>query len=273
MQVRYRYIDRLPVIQKVANLHWLDQMGIVICAYLLVFALIEPTKVAMQTVSVAVKTATAPTPTGSLAALFTDHKSVGTVAICAAEGNCDLAGVEQPNHDGHIDPGNNLKNMGHCSAQPYMLKDYDRNGKINVIDANIICLRNHQKSLRFQSQKFRDAGLNPEQHVEAVVAAVDLYNQASPWVSYQFVEKYSQALKTTGQGGTDTITEARVQSFRKGDQLSAGGLFRVCSNPNNALGQNLPGKFRSEEWRYECIRRDQARRQKNIAAVLKANGY
>ncbi len=77
-----------------------------------------------------------------------------------------------------------------------------------------------------------------------------------------------QVIKT-GQRGTDAITEARVQSFRRGNNLSAGGLFRGCSNPGNALGQNLPGAFRSESWRHECIRRDQARRQKNIAAVLR----
>jgi D-alanyl-D-alanine dipeptidase len=270
--MQLRYVERFPVIQKVANLHWLDQAGYVILAYLIIFSLSEPAKVVVQTVSVAVETATAPTPTGKLADLFKDDNSPGTLAICAAEGNCDFSGNKQPNYFGHVDPGNDLRNLGSCSAQPYMMKDYDRNGKIDEKDGDIICLRNHQKSLKFQSQKFRGAGLNPEEHVEALVAAVDLYNQASPWVSYQFIEKYAEVIKT-GQRGTDAITEARVQSFRKGNNLSAGGLFRVCSNPGNALGQNLPGTFRSESWRHECIRRDQARRQKNIAAVLKANGY
>lgn len=270
--MQLRYVERFPVIQKVANLHWLDQAGYVILAYLIIFTLTEPAKVVVQTVSVAVETATAPTPTGKLADLFKDNNAVGTLAICAAEGNCDLTGNKQPNYQGHTDPGNDLHNMGSCSAQPYMLKDYNGDGKVDVIDGDIICLRNHRKSLKFQAQKFRDAGLNPEEHVEALVAAVDLYNQASPWVSYQFVDKYSEVVKN-GQSGTSAITEARVQSFRKGSDLSAGGLFRVCSNPNNALGQNLPGAFRSEEWRHECLRRDQARRQKNIAAVLRANGY
>lgn len=270
--MQIRYVERFPVIQKVANLHWLDQAGYVILAYLIIFSLSEPAQVAVQTVSVAVKTATAPAPTGNLADLFKDHNSVGTVAICAAEGNCDLRGMKLPNYKGHVDPGNSLQNMGHCSAQPYLLKDHNRNGKIDLSDADMTCLLRHQQSLKFQAQKFRDAGLNPEEHIEALVAAVDLFNQASPWVSYQFADRYAEVVKA-GQQGTDAITEARVQSFRRRGDLSAGGLFRVCSNPNNALGQSLPGGFRSEPWRHECIRRDQARRQKNIAAVLRANGY
>ncbi|MCT7970285.1 hypothetical protein NG799_28620, partial [Laspinema sp. D1] len=101
---------------------------------------------------------------------------------------------------------------------------------------------------------------------EVFINAVDLANQSS--VKSGLADKYARA-KLEGRSGVEAITHARVESFRRNGELSAGGLFKVCANPRNLFAQRLRGMTPySEGWRYHCIRQDQERRVKAINEVL-----
>jgi hypothetical protein len=101
---------------------------------------------------------------------------------------------------------------------------------------------------------------------EVYINAIDLANQSS--IKSGLADKYQKA-KLEGRSGVDAIAHARVESFRRGGELSAGGLFKVCSNPRNQFAQKLRGMTPySEGWRYHCIRQDQERRVMAIHEVL-----
>jgi len=178
-------------------------------------------------------------------------KSLGVRAICAAEGNCDSEGNRTALSRGHRDPGNGKWNRGWCSDQG--------RGK-NEAEADIKCLQYVRKWLEGNSDA-RQLG------DEVFINALDLANQSS--IKKGLANKYKQALKE-GKHGIEAITHARIEAFRRENgELSASGLFRVCSNPRNLFYKRLRGLTPgSEQWRYNCIRQDQKRRVEAINKVL-----
>ncbi|NEO88408.1 MAG: M23 family metallopeptidase [Spirulina sp. SIO3F2] len=84
---------------------------------------------------------------------------------------------------------------------------------------------------------------------------VDLYNQASPWVSRQFPAKYAQA-QQTGKTGETAIVWARVEAFRRKGKIDASGLIGICRRERRPVS----------DW--DCVAQDQRRRARAIARVL-----
>lgn len=195
--------------------------------------------------------------------LFASVDSIGAIAICAAEGNCNPDGSKTAIYKGHKDPGNGKHNRGFCSDQG--------RSKGSIEDADRGCLEYLNRRIPHLNQTFGSEGIEPE--TEVFVNAVDLWNQASPRVSNQFAKKYRDAI-AQGKQNKDAIIWARVESFRKSKgELEAGnasiGLFGICNNPANDYYKRLTGlKPFSEEWRFKCIEMDQSRRVDAINRVL-----
>ncbi|MCT7970112.1 hypothetical protein NG799_27745 [Laspinema sp. D1] len=187
---------------------------------------------------------------GNLFKVADPKKDLGVRAICAAEGNCLADGTRTALSKGHIDPGNGVFNRGWCS---------DQGRGRNEAEADIKCLEYAQKWLEPNKDAIQHGN-------EVFINAVDLANQSS--VKTGLADHYARA-KLEGRSGVEAITHARVESFRRNGELSAGGLFKVCSNPRNQFAQRLRGmQPYSEQWRYHCIRQDQERRVKAINEVL-----
>jgi D-alanyl-D-alanine dipeptidase len=198
---------------------------------------------------------------GSSAIAFTDpdklfatanpKESLGVRAICAAEGNCDFQGNRTALSKGHVDPGNGVWNRGWCSDQG--------RGK-DEAEADIKCLE--------YVRKWLDDNADAQPYgTEVFLNAIDLANQSSN--KSGLADKYKQSI-AEGREGIDAIAHARVEAFRHDGELSAKGLFKVCSNPRNLFSRRLRGmRPYSEEWRYRCIHQDQERRVKAINKVIK----
>ncbi|BAY30695.1 hypothetical protein NIES2107_25430 [Nostoc carneum NIES-2107] len=209
---------------------------------------------------------------GRLDSLFANNSSVGVLAICVAEGNCQIDGSKTKNYFQNIDPGNGLINRGWCS-------DQGRGGS-NLVNADAGCLSRTKSRIPRLFERMKRVGLNPEQHEEAFVNATDLWNQASPRVSDAFPTTYRAALNR-GLQGQEAILWARVEAFRdESGELSAGyidlqrgvyiGLFGICANPQNTYYQARLQTYplMSERWRWSCIALDQNRRVKAIQRVF-----
>ncbi|AFY34749.1 hypothetical protein [Calothrix sp. PCC 7507] len=207
-----------------------------------------------------------------LNSLFANDDAVGVLAICVAEGNCEINGRKTRNYFANIDPGNGLINRGWCS-------DQGRGGS-NLKNADAGCLSRTQSRIPRLMQRMERVGLNPEHYVEAFVNAADLWNQASPRVSDAFPNTYRIAIEQ-GFKGQEAILWARVEAFRDNSgELSAGninlsrgvyrGLFGVCANPQNTYYQSRLRNYSlmSEKWRWSCIALDQRRRVKAIQSVF-----
>ncbi|MDZ7958078.1 MAG: hypothetical protein RMY34_09270 [Aulosira sp. DedQUE10] len=209
---------------------------------------------------------------GRLDSLFANNSSVGVLAICVAEGNCQIDGSKTLNYFQNIDPGNGLINRGWCSDQG--------RGGFNLANADAGCLRRTQSRIPRLIEKMKRVGLNPEQYEEAFVNGADLWNQASPRVSDAFSTTYRAALNQ-GLQGHKAILWARVEAFRDNSgELSAGnidlnrgvyrGLFGICANPQNTYYQTRLQTYplMSERWRWYCIALDQNRRVEAIKRVF-----
>ncbi len=223
---------------------------------------------------------------GRLNSLFANNSSVGVLAICVAEGNCEIDGKKTQNYFQNIDPGNGLINRGWCS-------DQGRGGS-NLTNADAGCLKRTQSRIprliqRMKRvgrriprliQRMKRVGLNPDRYLEAFVNAADLWNQASPRVSDAFPTAYRTALNR-GLQSHEAILWARVEAFRdESGELSAGninrergvyrGLFGICANPRNTYYQSRLQTYSlmSERWRWSCISLDQKRRVKAIKSVF-----
>ncbi|MEO1433712.1 MAG: hypothetical protein AAFV71_32565 [Cyanobacteria bacterium J06633_8] len=201
--------------------------------------------------------------------LFANNSSIGVLAICSAEGNCELDGSRTKLYSGHVDPGNGVINRGWCS-------DQGRGGN-NLDNADAICLKRTRSRVPRLVNKLQAFGINPEQNVEVFINSLDQWNQASPRVSDAFPKKYADALKK-GLKGKEAILWARVEAFRKRNgELKAGnsrvGLFSICLNPKNIYYTNRLQQFPmwSERWRWNCIALDQKRRLEAINKVLLKN--
>lgn len=206
---------------------------------------------------------------GNINNLFANNSSVGVLAICAAEGNCQIDGSKTSLYYSHIDPGNQRKNRGWCSDQG--------RGGTNLVNADAGCLARTRSRIPRLVRKLQNASINPEKNVEAFINNLDQWNQASPRVSDAFPKKYADALNK-GLKGKEAILWARVEAFRrKSGELEAGnsrvGLFSICANPRNTYYTTRLQQYStfSERWRWNCIALDQRRRLNAINQVLAKN--
>ncbi|AFZ11522.1 peptidase M15D vanX D-ala-D-ala dipeptidase [Crinalium epipsammum PCC 9333] len=259
-----------PINEKVTatsnDVHW-DYLSAGILIGAIAFAVSEPVK--NQVVRrVAIATAKAPV---SLEKLFENSRSIGNVAICAAEGNCSSDGSGTHTNlylqGGHFDPANDVYNRGFCSDQG--------RGRDNA-DADNKCVERNKSRLNKITQLMTAAGTPPQQHIKAFISGIDQWNQASPRVSDKFPSKYSQALQ---QGMTEeaAIKWARVEAFRNWrGQLDASGLRTVCSSKWSLSTQQKAGliglSVGSEQYMKRCIGADQKRRTDAIAITLQNYG-
>lgn len=179
-----------------------------------------------------------------LRTLFSHLKSPAVIAICAAEGNCKVNGTYTVKIQGHSDPATGRLNRGFCS-------NHGRGGTLS--QANQWCLQRLRHQLIQMEQTFLDIGIAPEQQIEGLINAVDLWNQ-SPKRGKQFPPLYAAALQK-GLSGIDAILWARVETFRDGGGYNQNNLarFPICSQHESA-------KF--------CVTRDQKRRVRAISSVL-----
>ena len=90
-----------------------DLLNILLLFLITSFALSKPT---IKFISNGVKSisSTHTSYYGRLNDLFADNSSVGVLAICTAEGNCQLDGSKTKLYSGHVDPGNGI---GLCIPQ------------------------------------------------------------------------------------------------------------------------------------------------------------
>ncbi|MGC9526939.1 MAG: hypothetical protein ACP5D7_15505 [Limnospira sp.] len=180
--------------------------------------------------------------------LFLDLKSPGVIAVCAAEGNCETDGTYTSLIEGHLDPATGLLNKGFCS-------NHGRGGTLT--DANKWCLRRLRSQSFAIDQEFKDAGINPEYHLEGFINAIDLWNQ-SPYFGEKFPQLYATALRQE-QGGTEAILWARVETFKTEGHYEDTTLAHPPICPYDMAAKS-------------CIEADQSRRVNAIADVLQKLG-
>ncbi|NEO88332.1 MAG: hypothetical protein F6J87_29360 [Spirulina sp. SIO3F2] len=178
--------------------------------------------------------------------LFATLDGLGVVAIGHAEGNLTVVGEPTGNYWGHRDPGNFRRNQGWCS-------DQGRGGG-NVERANQKCLERVQQRLNLIKNDLKAAGLEPSDYPLALINAVDLYNQASPWVSRQFPQAYQQA-QAKGYKDEQAMVWARVEAFRRRGKIDASGLIGICRREGRQVS----------DW--DCVAADQRRRVRAIERV------
>lgn len=178
--------------------------------------------------------------------LFDSLESVGVLAIAHAEGNMTVTGERTASYWGHRDPGNFRRNQGWCSDQG--------RGNGNVERANQKCLERVQQRLALIKTDIQAAHLNPDTQPLVLINAVDLYNQASPWVSRQFPQAY-HAAQNQGLSGEKAMVWARVEAFRRRGKIDASGLIGICRREGR----------RVSDW--DCVAADQRRRVQAIARV------
>jgi hypothetical protein len=199
--------------------------------------------------------------------LFDTPTSLGMVAIAVAEGTYRLVEKDRtlyvqqtPAYFGHIDPGNlswgeRVTNYGPCSDQG--------RSKGNIALADQWCLERARGALPIHLADLNTVGIDPNQDLEAVLNAADLYNQASPIHSRYFPKALAIA-KRGGLSGVEAIAWARTASFylNTNNELDvergsnqATGLIGICARENRWV----------TEW--QCVYDDQVRR---VQAISKA---
>lgn len=200
--------------------------------------------------------------------LFDTPTSLGMVAIAVAEGTYRLVEKDRtlyvqqtPAYFGHIDPGNlswgeRVTNYGPCSDQG--------RSRGNVALADQWCLERARGALPIHLADLNTVGIDPNQDLEAVLNAADLYNQASPIHSRYFPKALAIA-KRGGLSGVEAIAWARTASFylntnneldvEKGSN-QATGLIGICARENRWI----------TEW--QCVHEDQMRRVKAISKAV-----
>lgn len=204
------------------------------------------------------------------AQIFQSSTSMGVVAVGVAEGNYQLmvqngALYVQPtaNYYGHTDPGNlswgeRVTNFGPCS-------DQGRSGG-NLAAADRACVERLVGRLPTALTDLYAAGIDPYDDLQALVNAIDLYNQASPIHSRWFPQALSIA-RRGGLSGLEAYAWARTAAFYldSNDRLDirngtnrASGLLGICSREGRPVTQ------------WECVYADQARRVQAIATTYQS---
>ncbi|WP_414620835.1 hypothetical protein [Calothrix sp. CCY 0018] len=196
--------------------------------------------------------------------LFTNIDSIGNLAICRAEGNCDDNGKFTSLYYGHIDPsklgGKRVLNQGFCS-------DYGKSKAGDIDGANRGCLHRINSRLSRLSKLFKQHNIDINQHNVAFINAVDLWNQAAPRVSDNFPKFYAANINK-GLSSNDAIRKARVDAFN----LSANGLFNICAREPFYINKLSAYPRHSTQWKRNCIDIDQNRRRLAIKSVLTNRG-
>ncbi|HEY9689467.1 MAG TPA: hypothetical protein V6D46_05695 [Coleofasciculaceae cyanobacterium] len=204
------------------------------------------------------------------AQIFQSPTSMGVVAVGVAEGNYQLM-VQNgalyvqptPNYYGHTDPGNlswgqRVTNFGPCS-------DQGRSGG-NLATADRACVERLAGRLPTALTDLYAAGIDPYDDLQALVNAIDLYNQASPIHSRWFPQALSIA-RRGGLSGLEAYAWARTAAFYldSNDRLDirngtnrASGLLGICSREGRPVTQ------------WECVYADQARRVQAIATTYQS---
>ncbi|MDY7013857.1 MAG: M23 family metallopeptidase, partial [Cyanobacteriota bacterium] len=129
----------------------------------------------------------------------------------------------------------------------------------NVVVADRKCLERMQQRLPLLAADLKAAGIDPEAETEVFLNAADLYNQASPWVSRQFPQKYAAA-RQQGKQGEEALVWAGVEAFRRNGRIDASGLLGICRREKRGLS----------DW--DCVAGDRQRRVRAIGRVLRARG-
>ena len=216
--------------------------------------------------------------------LFAETRSPGTLALCAAEGNC-IVSINEKTHKlrikfsdeyyGHVDPGNGVYNRGFCS-------DQGRGGVKETLEKTIRsadegCLRRTKSRIDRAIAKMKEAGLDSAHNQPVFIHFLDLWNQASPRVSDNFPKAYQKAI-AQNKTGDDALLWGRVEAFRRNNgQLEAGrtypankrvGLFKVCVEQPYFRNKLSSLEIDSEKWRWNCIALDQGRRTRAISDTL-----
>jgi hypothetical protein len=179
------------------------------------------------------------TPTSKL---FENVDSIGNVAICYAEGNCEKGGKSR-RYTSHIDPGNGKLNKGYCSSQK---------PASSTQEANNNCLKRTNEALPRINNLLASKGISDTLFY---VNVVDSHNQAADWAWQNAVSYYAE--NKSKLSGDELIIESRVYGFYRNGKLDAEGLFNAC---------NIDGK--NQVLAYKCIRHDQQRRFKEIKRIL-----
>jgi hypothetical protein len=213
--------------------------------------------------------ATAPSRGESRSAesLFASAKSPGSIAVCAAEGNCSVDGSQTSIYSGHVDPGNHVRNKGFCS--------WNHAEGISVEEGDRRCTKALQEQSAATIIQLRSFGIEPDQNLEAVIQGTDLWNQSNS-AGPQFASKYKMAL-SKGMTSSKAYLWARVEAFRRRwGALDASGLFGICTSQPFYIPRLRQYTQFSEEWQWNCIALDQGRRIRQIEKTLEianASGY
>ena len=196
--------------------------------------------------------------------LFANVESPGNVAICRAEGNCDDNGKFTSLYYGHIDPsklgGKRVLNQGFCS-------DYGKSKAGDIDGANRGCLRRIKSRLPLLTKLFQQHNIDTSEHTAAYINAVDLWNQAAPRVSNNFPQLYAANIKK-GLDKESAIRRSRIDAFN----LSASGLFNICSREPYYISRLAAYRQNSTQWKRGCIDIDQNRRRLAINEILTHRG-
>ncbi|MEM8642076.1 MAG: M23 family metallopeptidase [Cyanobacteria bacterium P01_G01_bin.54] len=232
-----------------SGLEWSISYGLLLMAMFLCVVLSPQGRSLLQIVTAPLGQLLAQFPPPHLRSrdLFASVEALGVRAIGHAEGNLTVAGKQTQLYWGHTDPGNFRRNQGWCSDQGR------GGGDVQLADRK--CLERVQQRLDLIIEDLRAAGLEPDQELLAFVNMVDLYNQASPWVSRQFPSQYAQAQKA-GKTGETAIVWARVEAFRRNGRIDASGLIGICRRERRPVS----------DW--DCVAQDQRRRARAIERVL-----
>lgn len=199
----------------------------------------------------------------SVKGLFATPKSLGSLAICAAEGNCTPQGKPLGNYKGHGDPGDGNHNKGYCSSSAGR-RGY--RGKFDVNKANQFCTEENTNDEKYVAAIFQKAGVDPSQHLLAYISAVDFGNQARDSHAKAFAKAYvDQVQKGKTKFSADEVGTLRTQvSYKK-----LGGLHRACRNWSNSTKRRVGvSNIRSDREKFKCVKYDQQRRVDAIASVL-----
>lgn len=179
---------------------------------------------------------------GDASHFFKNVNSIGNIAICYAEGNCE-EGNKSSRYFGHDDPGNGKKNKGYCSSQK---------SAQNIDEANKHCLDRTHEALPRINSLMQSKGIQDKLFY---VNIVDLHNQASDWVWQGAVSYF--ASNQSKLSGDELIIESRVYGFYRDGRLDASGLFNACKIDGN-----------NQQQAYKCIHHDQERRFNEIKKVM-----
>lgn len=184
---------------------------------------------------------------GNVNDLFKTSTSIGSIALCAAEGNCLPDGSKTKFYKLHRDPGDGRINGGYCSASAG--RNPGTSHMTGLAQLEELCRRENQGDARMLAGIFASHGLDPKKHISAFVNAVDMANQMNNKHAVAFVGDYAR-----NPGMEMGLLRA------KSSHTKLGGLHKACFGIH---------RFRkSTSKKHACVVKDQRRRASQIEKVL-----